>query len=523
MKKVSGLGDACEHVVRHMKGVMTRDEVVAAVTRLYQSKAKKPGSSVMTTFRNTPGVVSLGNARYSRIDHVSEGAKFRILVDGVFLTLGMMKPILFYPFDKFWPPLESRFLESDGSLIPIVSGTVHLDRLDDAQFINQIEYMANMSSYDIDSAMESVGKAAGIGAWDDAGFDDEDEDIDLDELKHQIVDNFRAKIKAEGEPRVEGHFFTEFFKKHKVREGDSLIVTLHAAENCYVFEHEPADQARHDLIEQRDAELRGIFHDAIKNRDRESIADLVFRAYGNLGWMKEYPSYHWFEIVENDDELRMLKIFSDNWMIAPIDYSIPLEMAFGTDPSTARKRAKRYQPLIEKAQSLAPKIEKSLKELTQSFDKVDFGGKANVVGRSRPPRDEDQIYNLSEKLISRFVKSQKSGEGAESVKKKRESLEWLAEFLLVEKQIALSYAEMEDLESFFLDWLPQEYPELKVERVEQIMSHLREFYLFLVSEQMIRSAKFAESLYGIRHLVGETYEFISELPAEIWGELPFVR
>ena len=273
---------------------------------------------------------------------------------------------------------------------------------------------------------------------DDEDNEDEDEN-EIDGIKEEetLLNEIREKIKIEGLPPGKSHDFTEFFKKHGVREGDSLIVTVHPAKKTFVFEHEPAEHARTSFIEEHDEEVRRLFHASIERRNREYIHEIVLRAYANLAWMKEYPCHHWLDIVENDDELRILKIMGISWEIASIDYALPLD-ELGVDESTARKLDKRLSPIIREAEEFYARLEKAIDGLSDTLGADEIGGLRNVIKKPHRLDDDEEIVAHNLTLIDGFLNTETNLKENESVRdRKIDSIEMFAEYLLETDEIPL--------------------------------------------------------------------------------------
>jgi hypothetical protein len=513
MKKASSLKEACEIVVREMKGAMTRRELVDAVTKLYPSKAKNPSSSVMNIIRYMNEVVPIGDARYARVDYVSDGAKFRIVLAGDDIVLGVLKAHWFKPFDQFMAPIECKFVDGDGVLIPVVEKSLALEKLDNRQLKERLLALADSITLEemlppLDDEFESLSSDE-----DDEDNEDEDEN-EIDGIKEEetLLNEIREKLKIEGLPPGKSHDFTEFFKKHGVREGDSVIVTVHPAKKTFVFEHEPAEHARTSFIEEHDEEVRRLFHASIERRNREYIHEIVLRAYANLAWMKEYPCHHWLEIVENDDELRILKFMGISWEIASIDYALPLD-ELGVDESTARKLDKRLSPIIREAEEFYARLEKAIDGLSDTLGADEIGGLRNVIKKSHRLDDDEEIIIHNLTLIDSFLNTERNLKETESVRdRKIDSIEMFAEYLLKTEEIPLEYASLDDVADFIFDWYPTTVMGSSPTGIEEVAEDLRDFYRHLVSARIIRNAVFAEAIYRLRDLAVETIELYRRLP-----------
>ena len=533
MKKAASMSEACDLVIGKMKGVMTTGEIVEAVTKLYPSKAKNPTSSVMNIIRYRTDVVALGKGKYGRADRIAEGAKFRVVIAEEDLILGIVKAHYFKPFDLIMKPLECEFVDGDGKTIPVVRKSLELGKLDDQQLMDTMLALGeSISPHDISrEIMEDLQSFMSAEEydedddddWDDDEFEDEDEDDDEDDvaaeqLLKDVLQEVRRKIDELGVPPMELHDFADYFRRARAKAGDSLIVTVHPAKKTFVFEHEPANRARTAFIEEHDEEIRRLFHAAIKSKKRASIGDIILRAYGTLPWMKEYPCHHWFDIVEQDDDLRILRVMGDIWEIASIDYSIPLDL-IDLDLTTARKLEKRHEALEQEADEFFERMQAAIYERVDKLEPHEAGGPANVIKKTRLGRDDDSIMNHNLDLIEGFCTAGvKQGDDEDMMLMKGTALEELAEYLLEVQEIPLEQASLDDLGQFIFDWYPENGIFSVPAGIQRMIGHVRDFYQYLVKGRIIRSAGFAEAIYDLRDQAAEKVEFLQRMPP---GPPPF--
>src|SRR5262245_28862926 len=128
-RQTSTLKPAIDKVIARMTGIMTRKEIVDAVLKHYHSKAKNPASSIMNDLRWRKEIVALGNARYARVDHVLDCAKFRIKLSSEEISFGKVNAPWFHPFDELMAPIESIFISGNGDLIPVVTKTFDISSI----------------------------------------------------------------------------------------------------------------------------------------------------------------------------------------------------------------------------------------------------------------------------------------------------------------------------------------------------------------------------------------------------------
>jgi hypothetical protein len=83
----------------------------------------------------------------------------------------------------------------------------------------------------------------------------------------------------------------------------------------------------------------------------------------------------------------------------------------------------------------------------------------------------------------------------------------------------LEYDSLEELDEFFFDWYPRKVLSATATHASQLAGSVRDFYRFLVTANVIRSAKFAEAMYKLRDLAGEKVALYDRLPADNSGEL----
>ncbi len=579
MKKTLTRREAIDKVLSKMEGVMTRKEFAEAVLELAPSKAKDPINAVMTDLRYHPGIVQLGNGRYARADYVLEGRKFRVKPTRREINAGILDYSWFIPFDRVMPPNECDFVSKDGKTIPVVTKMLDPDALSDEQIKSLlVETAERFLGTSVGEALSSIGI---FDDDDDEDFDDDDEDMfddddlefedDLDDeaMEKQVLDDTRELLRAQGTEEVKLHDFTEFFQENDVQEGDALIVTMEPAERRYIFEYEPASQAQRLVIRHHDVEMNQLMHDAIKRDKRADARDVIFKAFGNFEWLKEYPSSHWMEIVERDDQLRLLSMFGGHLEIASIEYRTMFDM-LGTDRSTEQKRHKHARGLEDEIDDFCDRVDEAYEAaLSRLTTAADGGGVANVVqpvaglyvydefedeyigidegdqnaeevdtssnGKhkvnygelrviERPeaePDDEideeesdyEKIREHNNELISRFFDASGGKEGVESaVSRKAGDVDMFGDFLGNYHGCALEYADYDMLEEFLFTWYPRKVLNSSPSHARHIASSLRDFYRFLVTSKVIRSAAFAEVIYEMRDLASEKVELYDRLP-----------
>ncbi|MCI0665967.1 MAG: hypothetical protein L0220_33345, partial [Acidobacteria bacterium] len=337
-----------------------------------------------------------------------------------------------------------------------------------------------------------------------------DEDLDEEALLNQAREILKEKLPKE----VKMHDFRGFFEKKQVREGDSLIVMLKPGEKIYIFDHEPASKIRESLIEERDREISQFIHKEIKRNKREYAREIIFRAYGNILWLKEYPSSHWLEIVEKDDELRLIQMFS-GIEIASIDYRMMFDM-IGMDEVTERKLKKRRTGIEQEIDDFLERLDEAydgaMDDLTEDFDD---GGPENVIAKTRKSRDREKIFKHNDKLIGLFFEAEKEKRGGEdSARRKAGDVALLGDFLGNYQVLALEEASLDDLDEFLFDWYPRKVINSSAPHAKQLAASVRDFYHFLVETEVIRSAAFAEAIYKLRDLAGEKVELYDRLPED---------
>jgi hypothetical protein len=318
------------------------------------------------------------------------------------------------------------------------------------------------------------------------------------------------------------HDFSVFFQKKRVRAGDSMIVTMKPGEKIYVFEHEPASEIDRALIEERDREMSQVIHKAIKRKKREYAREVIFQAYGNIPWLKEYPSSHWLEIVEKDDELRLINIFG-GVEIASIDYRMMFDM-LGVDEATERKLGKRRTSIEQEIDDFLERLDEAYDSATDDLaEDFDAGGPENVIAKARKSRDREKIFERNDKLIGRFFEAEKGKrDGEDSARRKAGDVGLLGNFLGNYQVLALEEASLDDLDEFLFDWYPRKVMNSSASHAKQLAASLRDFYRFLVETKVIRSATFAEAIYKLRDLAGEKVEIYGRLPddpGELFGRL----
>jgi hypothetical protein len=511
MKQATTLKQAIDKVVDRMSGVMSRKEIVEAVLKRYPSKAKDPASSIMSDLRWRKEIVALGNARYARADDVLDGARFRIKVSGEDISLGKLAPARFNPFEQVLPPIESIFVSSDGEVIPVVTKALDVSSLTDEQLKSMLVSLGESLLRDPLAALALPAFGASEEDEDSEEEDDSEEEFDEEEMLNQVREMLKDKLAQE----VKMHDFSGFYQKHEVREGDSLIVTMKPKEKTYLFEHEPASKAQEHLIKERDQELSQFIHKAIKRSERESAREIIFRAYGNLAWLKEYPSSHWLEIVEEDDELRLIRLFGNDLEIASIDYRMMFDM-LGVDEATERKLRKRRTGIEQEVDDFLDRFDDAYEAATERLvGDFDEGGPENVVTRTRRLRDEEKLAEHNDQLRERFFEAEKKRSGDETAAgRKAGDVSLLADFLSGYQGQTLEAATLDDLDEFLFDWYPRKVLDSSSAHAKQLAASMRDFYRFLVEANVIRSARFAEAIFKLRDLAGEKVELYHRLPTE---------
>jgi hypothetical protein len=508
MKPASPLKDAIDKVIAKMTGIMSRKEIVDAVLKLYPSKAKDPASSIMNDLRWRKEIVALGNGQYARAAYVLDGARFRIKVSEEDLALGKLQPDGFHPFDQVLPSLASRFVSTDGEEIPVVKKPLDVSRLTDEQLHAMVVSLG-------EAALRDPLRLLGLPLFGAPVNEEEEEELDEAELLARAKALLQEKLAQE----VERHDFTAFFQTHKVRAGDALLVTMKPAEQTYIFTHEPAAQANTALIAARDAELREFIHHAIKRHQREDARDVVLRAYGNLAWLKEYPGSHWVEVVEQDDELRLIQTLGSHWEIASIDFRMMFDM-LGVDEVTERKLKKRRSSIEVEIDDFLDKLEEAFDAATANLtEEFDEGGEANVIADGFPSDDGDERIQHNDQLIEQFFRAEKKRGKLDTAREKASDVALLADYLSGYEGLTLEYASLEELDEFFFDWYPRKVLSATATHASQLAGSVRDFYRFLVTANVIRSAKFAEAMYKLRDLAGEKVALYDRLPADNSGEL----
>ena len=516
MAQAATAKQAIDKVIAKMRGVMSRQEIVEAVLKLRPSTAKNPGSSIMNDLRWRKEIVALGNAKYARTDYVLDGAKFRVKVSAADLAQGITQRPWFNPFDQVLPPTESIFMSSDGEMIPVVTRIFDPATMSDDELKAMIISMGEKLMSDPLSvlALPLLGtpESDQVEKWDEQL--DEIAELDEAELLQQARELMSDKLRQE----VKGHDFSDFYQRHQVRAGDALIVTMKPKENTYLFEHEKAAQAQKLLIKQRDQELRQLIHQAIKREKRAEAREVIFRAYGNLPWLKEYPSSHWLEIVEKDDGLRLLQTFGDRLEIASIDYRMMFDM-LGVDEITERKLKKRRKGIAQEVDDFLARLEQAYEAATEALvENFDQGGKSNVIAVGRKPRRE-KIAEHNDQLIEQFFQAEKEKRGEQEAGRKASDIALLSNFLSGYQGEPLEYATLDDLDEFLFIWYPRKVLSSSASHAKQLAASARDFYHFLVEAKIIRSAVFAEVIFKLRDLAGEKVELYDRLPAEGSEEL----
>ena len=573
MKKPLTRREAIDKVISEMEGIMTRKELVEAVLKLFPSKAKDPASSIMNDLRFRPEVVQLGNGRYARADYVLEGGRFRVKPAPREINAGILNYSWFIPFDRIMPPNECVFASGDGKPIPLLTRLIDADSLSDEQIksliVDTAERFLGMSVDETFAAMGLFDEGEDE-FEDDEEWEDYDEDAEfeteIDGIEEQVISETRELLKARGPEEMKLHDFTEFFQENNFQEGDALIITMKPKEKRYIFEYEPASQAQRLVIRHHDVEMNQLIHDAIKRNKRVHAHDVVFKAFGNFEWLKEYPSSHWIEIVERDDQLRLISMPGHHLEIASIEYQSVFDM-FGTDRTTEQKRHKHAKGLEEEIDDFCDRFDEAYeKAVSRLMTAAESGGVANVirpvpglyvrdefedeylcidkgtdeaeevdtasngkrksrysalrvVESSEEPADEieaeesdhEKIRDRNNELIARFFESC-GGDAGPAAGKKAGDVDMVADFLSDYHGCSLEYADYDMLEEFLFMWYPRKALNSSPSNARHIASSLRDFYRFLVASEVIESASFAEALYEMRDLAGEKVRLYDRLP-----------
>jgi len=510
--KLSPLKDACAEVISKMKGVRSNDEMVKAVLAIFPSKAKNPASSVLTELRNQRDVVPLEGGLWATTDFLAEGARFRIPLAGDDIVLGTVKTHWFLPFSNLRHPIECRFIDDLGNEIPVVTRQLDLLKLDDRQLIDRLETMAD-SPY-----VREFG--ADLSAQTDQPWTVEiDESMDDEAILAKAIGVFREKLKVTTFPDAEFHDMTDLFLRHRAEAGDFLIATFKPGENSYVFEFEPANMVNTKLIEKRDAEFRDYIRQAVKAKTRVQTDQLILASYHKFPWMKQYPCSNWIEIVENDDSLRFIKVFSDLWEIAPIDHRIPLDM-IAVDSSTARKLENRAAAIEDELDELQKRVERALDSLVPALMTGGIGGPDNVPAAKRPKsKSADKIDKHNNNLIYKFFQHEvKRGKSETASGDKADCVKLFADALIEEEMNPLEFASFDDLGTFAFDWFPPNILKTLGFDIRRVLGAIRDFYRHLASTGRIKSAGFAETFYKLRDLAAERTDLVRRLPPEYFED-----
>jgi hypothetical protein len=409
------------------------------------------------------------------------------------------------------PPIESIFADSDGAVIPLTKKGLDAARLSDEQLDAMLIELG-------ESVLRDPLRALAIPLF---GKEAEPAEALEEELaEEELLKQVRAKLREKLAEEVERHDLSGFFQKRQVRAGDSLIITMKPDEKTYSFEHEPAARAQAALIEERDRELGQFIQQAIKRNQRETARDVIFSAYGNLAWLKEYPGSHWREIVEKDDGLRLISLSPTHLEIASIDYRMMFDM-LGVDEATERKLQKRRTSIEQEVDDFLDRLDEAfdaaMEELTEEFDE---GGAENVIAAGRQLRAQKKLAQRNDQLIEQFFEAEKQwGRDENNAGRKASEVALLADYLSGYQGVTLEYATLDDLDEFLFDWYPRKVMNCSSSHAKQLAGSARDFYRFLVATKVIRSAKFAEVIYKLRELAGEKVELYARLPADKSGEL----
>ncbi len=120
-----------------------------------------------------------------------------------------------------------------------------------------------------------------------------------------------------------------WFKSLKVRDGDSLLVTVEDWEaGRYRLEHEPAGKRHFDEVDRKNRELADLLFRALEESSSERVRgdEAVAKAYARMADPRGYPGDHWITVVERDSRMKL----SDYDIRYAESYS-PLERALGRD------------------------------------------------------------------------------------------------------------------------------------------------------------------------------------------------
>ncbi|MDX2040673.1 MAG: hypothetical protein SF097_05455 [Acidobacteriota bacterium] len=470
----------------------------------------------MNDLRYRRNVVLLGNARYGRADQVLDGAKFRIRPTAAEISLGLLNGKWFKPFDEFYVPIKTTFSTSDGETIPVTTKTLIYSELNN----EELKFL-------MASVLESLGQdplsllniPADQLIGDDFDDDwDEDDEQDEEEEEEEEIDEgatfarIREQLKDMPPQNLEMHDLTPTFARWNFQPGDSLLVTLKPQDKTYLFEPEPAAECRAELVEQHDSELRQLIHKGISKKQREYAREIIFPTYANLNWTKDYPGSHWLEVVEKDDELRLLN-FGHYQEIASIDYQMFFD--FVLDETTQRKLKKRRSSLESEIHDFLNRFDEAITQATNFSKPFEQGGRENVISKLQRVPTAESTFDDNNQLIQNFFEAQKQRGKKESDAGKRCSdVAWFANYLGNYETMTLEFASFDELETFFFDWYPRKVINSTANHVKQMASSLRDYYRFLVASNVIRSAAFAEAMYELRELAGEKIELYHRLPAD---------
>ncbi|MGE0102858.1 MAG: hypothetical protein AB7H86_09185 [Blastocatellales bacterium] len=510
--KSSPLKDACAEVISKMDGIRSNDEMVKAVLKIFPSKAKNPSSSVLTELRNRNDVISIEDGNWATPEFLAEGARFRIPLSGDDLILGTVKSQWFLPFSNFKNPIECRFIDDRGAEIPVVTKQLDLLKLDDNQLISRLETITDSPQID---ELEKL-----LSLQDEPPTEIEiNESMDEEEIFAKAIQAFRMQLESTTLPDTTYHDFTDFFTRHRAEEGDFLIATVSLSNNTYTFEFEPANMANTLLIEKRDAEFRDYIRKAVKAGTTVLADQLILASYHKFPWMKQYPPGNWIDIVENDDSLRFIKVLGTLWLIAPIDYRIPMDM-FAMDNSTVRKLEKRLAAIEEELEELQGRIERALDSLVTDLMTKGIGGPDNVpAGKRLKTRSIDKIDEHNNDLIYKFFQHEvERGKSEAASGDKADEIKLFADVLLAMEKKPVEFAGFDDLGTFVFDWFPENVLITSDFDIRRVLGAIRDFYRFLASTGRIKSAGFAETFYKLRDLVVERTDLVRRLPPEYFEE-----
>lgn len=99
-----------------------------------------------------------------------------------------------------------------------------------------------------------------------------------------------------------------WFKSLKVRDGDSLLVTVENWEaGRYRLEHEPVGKRRFDEVDRKNRELADLLFRSLEEASSEGVygSEAVVKAYARMADPRGYPGDHWITVVERDSRMKL--------------------------------------------------------------------------------------------------------------------------------------------------------------------------------------------------------------------------